>query len=428
MTLRHSTSLFILSVFCALVLPLHDIFNYLFSGTPLVVWKQLLALFLILSFFYFIEAVRAGDGNLKFVKILSRFLVYIVLFWIIASFVSGISPRRIVYGLFAYIGFISFLVAAYVGELRGKPLFLFQIFQWLSIICSAGVVIDYLAPFLDFLPRSSGIDYDTQISKGYLRRGAFLFGTSTTIFPFLSLGVLSGGVIYLNNPKPKQALIALFSMAAALSACYASASRANLLLMVGFAAIFSIVVFGNRRFIKLIPFLFLFVVVFWMFEISGGSLFQDAILRSRYEDVFSEDSVGNTTRFSAWARGLELFLSFRIEVFLGSGVGTTLGMVNDGFRSAGHFESSFFQAFYEGGLVGLFARFLPGVFALYYLISSGVFLKSLGLLTFSWIVFYLASVVSAPTAAAYHTQMVYFFVCGWVLVGGCRRFVEVRQY
>lgn len=401
------------------LLPNHDLFNYVFQGTPLVVWKQALALLLIVasaSWLYLVRHNRVGLGE---IRTLLRLLLFLSALLILYSLALGISATRIIYGAIGYVGYSAFTVFACIVIVRGHAEKLLRVLFLVILVGAIGIVADYFLPILDFLPRSEGNEYETQLAAGYLRRAAFLFGASTTVFPALSFGVVAAAILYIQKRSVARLLAFALLFAVSLVAIYLTGSRANLLLYLSFATVVYLGVIGQSRVGKALALVGIPVLLAPLLMRSAEEyLVQFYNLSGRYLDPFSSQAEGNDHRFYVWGQALSLFESFGIESVLGHGLGTTVNTIDDGFAYSTHYESSFFQAFYEGGAAGVLLRYGPAAFAVYSLMSRrAIRMTADGRLLLAWLIWYCVAISVAPTAGAYHTQMVYFITCGMALYG-----------
>ncbi len=405
-----------------LLLPNHDLFNYIFRSTPLVVWKQVLALLLLLSAAgWLLYAKRSRTRVVSIGKMLSA-LVLLCGTLTLYSLLLGISGVRIAYGVVGYIGFAGFAVFACIVKEKDGTENLFNTLFFLSLVGALGIIADYFTPILDFLPRSEGNEYETQLSMGYLRRAAFLFGASTTIFPLLSMGLVAAATLYISNRTRTRLFMLITLLFLTLAALYLTGSRANLLLYSSFSAVVYLVAIrqsapGKRVVLLALPFLvsplLLSTVAYYAEQFDA--------LRGRYLDPFSSQALGNDHRYYVWGRALDMFNRLGIESVLGHGLGTTVSTIDDGFEYSTHFESSFFQAFYEGGAIGLLLRYLPVIVVFYSILSRASARKEIqNKLLIAWLIWYVIAIAIAPTAGAYHTQMAYFLACGLALYGRSR--------
>lgn len=400
--------------YAALVLlPNGDLLNYFAQGTPLVIWKQLLAVLMAIFAVPVYQRMRVKDfGGAVHVEGLISKLLPVLLLLAAASLVQGISLYRLTYALIAYVGFASALLVVYAAIAIDRVHVLFRLLVVLGVVCGLGLVYDYFFATLDFLPRTGDIGLDDSLKFGYLRRASFLFGAPTTIYPFLSLAFIAAVIVLAHEQKLFYRILAVAAVIMIPTGLMFTGSRAQ----VGLIAVLLIVSVAGmawylRKPVLLATVSLVLLLGTYFFVSKAGEIAQWEQLIDRYYALVDATAEGNDTRYDTWKAGLDLVLSGPdLESFVGSGLGRTLGMVNDGQESTHHYESSFFQAFSEGGLLGVLLRYLPAAMAIRLLLRkviSGSFVAYLLLL---WIAIYCVSVSVSPTAAAYPTQVAYFIV------------------
>jgi len=405
--------IYFLGIGLLLILPNHDIINWLVSGTPLLLWKQILSLILLtLALRLIFKKKSLQNKDLNSIRKIFLLILFVTAFLSATALAQQLSIIRISYALIAYIGFIGG-VAVSISIINLKSVLSFlKITSILGIFLSLGIIFDYFTGYLDFLPRASDDnDIVTQLSEGYLRRASFLFGTSTVVLPFLNFCFLAS-TIMLNSKKESSNyyFIALVLMPISI---YLTGSRSQLILTM-ISVIFSITIsykniFLRKNILFMILTIFSFLVVFLSYI---NTSYQSELLVERYLDTFNSDASGNDVRYEQWNKAIKLFTDQDIEIIIGSGIGSSMGMINDGYSNIDHYESSFFQAYAEAGYFGLFIRYFPLITSLYYLFKSGI-KNRINLIFIAWFLIYFLSIFSAPTASAYHTQYVFFLMVGF---------------
>lgn len=410
-------SLFIyLGFFSLFLLPNHDFFNFIVVGTPLIIWKQFLAALLYILALSLVILNRNGPRILKREGRLLLMLTVNALILVVMSFVMGLSAHRVIYGLIAYIGFSGMLIFPFTISKFCSEETVFKVVAIIAYIASIGIILDYFTPALDFLPRSNGNEFKAGSSGIHLRRAAFLFGASTTVFQYLSFGLISFAILFFRRNGFSKPFWLFSFLIISTSAIFLTGSSSNVFLyslLAAFILLFLIRSKGLGRKMRLLgPILIMGSLVP---SILVAYVPQYLDLLAKYQNVISSSTGGNNIRFLRWSQGLELFNNFRLESIVGHGLGSTLGMVKDGFDYSTHYESSFFQAYYEGGILGLLLRYVPLIYTLFALAKSPVRHDPKILLICVWLIFYAISTSVAPTAAAYHTQAIYFLACGLIL-------------
>lgn len=424
--------------FTALILlPNGDLLNFLTNGTPFVVWKQILAVVLATLSLPVLLRLR-GHGSSRYWGVLVGLTVAMVVLAGI-SLIRGLSLHRVLYAVFAYAGFASGLLFVRSVVALGRITALFRLLVALGAFCSAGLLWDYFTPVFDFLPRAADAGFGEALHYEVVRRAAFLFGASTTIFPIVSLSILAAFVLLISDDSAGDRCLAVTTVLLAPAGLLVTGSRAQVLLgglMVGGGGLLTLFYAKRRRYWVAAGLLALVACLAW--ERVDLLVGQEAILASRYADPFNARDEGNAWRYSRWAEGVTLTRQASIgEWMVGIGLGSSMGMVDDGFPTTTHYESSLFQAFSEGGVVAVAVRYGPVVLAMAIAVRWVLRRSKWSTLLLLWLLLYLLAVTIAPTAGAYHTQLALYIVValtfelrsnGDVLGGMRTRFRAARDH
>lgn len=415
--LKWEKRLFSLGSLCLVALPIHDIFNWFFLGTPLIVWKQILALTLFVFFAKHLYAKYsyAPPGRTAIKSLLAIVLISTIVSTA-SSLIQGMSAHRILYAIIAYCGFIGALGYAQSVYTLRKFNSVYELVAIMALICCCGLIMDYFTGYLDFLPRASDIGIDEQLHGDHLRRASFLFGTSTIALPYISFGIVASLFLRQDRTRIIHALYAPILLCVAPFAIFLTGSRSQLYLLLLLYFFLFLIFFRSLLSPKVIIYGAAVVIALSnLNSINFVSYGQISTLLERYETGYEANAESNDVRFDGWGKGARLITDFDINSITGIGIGSSLGMVNDGHRITGHYESSFFQSFSEAGIFGLIIRYAPFVYAVFLLLTVKN-KTTKHLLLGAWFIVYFLSVFSAPTAGAYHTQFVYFFATGLTIL------------
>ncbi|MEI6267751.1 MAG: O-antigen ligase family protein [Methylococcaceae bacterium] len=419
LSLKYEKSVFFVGIISLIILPNHDIFNWFFAGTLLIIWKQLLAVTLgILSINLLCDARTVKNRGTKHIRSILFVLAFTIFISVILSLIQGLSSIRVMYAVLAYIGMFGGTSFAVATMSLGRTLLVLRIVSILGIISMTGLIIDYYTEWFDFLPRSGDIGLEEQILKGYLRRACFLFGASTTIFPFISFSILSSSILYLRHYARTDKNYFITQLFLAPIALFFTASRAQFLLLGLFMALVLLII--SKKFFKIQIVIVLFITL--LLSLFGASMLtnettQTSELTERYKYSLNSDQEGNDTRYQSWQDGIELFSDYSLQSLIGIGLGSSMGMINDEKESTRHYESSFFQAYSEAGYLGLILRYYPGLIALTFLLKyhCNTRHQMIKRIFIAWFVLYFASISTSPTASAYHTQFIYFIAVAFAI-------------
>ena len=380
-----------------------------FIGTPLQIWRQLMsALLLSMALTIVLPRMKVDISGMVFLVLTSAALLLSLY-----SLMRGFSLMRVGYAFFAYVGLSVFLLTNRIFEDEGKLDTLHKTLFFLLIVASVGLLIDYFSDALQGIPRAEMSNDLEDLSLGHLRRASFLFGASTLVYPFLSFCFVAIIVYYRKLGAPRIGLLWLLVTLG----LFVTLSRAAIVAWAILTIFLGIVWISQRmsigRVFKIMVSigLILFVATFLMPNIS----LQSDLAIERLSDPFSSEDNSNQVRIEYWLLGLKLF-NFSPELIFGYGLGSTMGQIPDKMPVFTHYESSFFQAMHEGGLFGLLIRYLPAVVAYWMFLKNKNARRRLDLKMYAaWLFVYLFVIFLAPTAGAFHNQLVYFYVCGLLI-------------
>ena len=321
-----------------------------------------------------------GKLNKKERKIPDFFLIFLVgcamLSVIISLFIRDIPLTVTIYRIFPYFSFYTCVyLLAYLKrkyKLLKKLLICIII---LSNIVSVGIIYDSLGGLVEFPILGERLvewEQDSGVLqhklRGGQRRGSFFIGGSTTVYPILSLGILSSMILFhLQGEKRKYLWGTILNLSLVWLGCFFSLSRTPLLLVTVIICYLILRFFLLSRKSKLQRKLFISILCLLV-------LVATPILQAKlYEKInakavnilstgLSAEEIANYKRYYAWYQGVLLFTD--PESYIGYGLGTSnLAVKNNKLLRYNqynyHYESSIFSAFSEGGIVGLIVILLP---------------------------------------------------------------------
>ncbi|MBW4662631.1 MAG: hypothetical protein KME01_00240 [Chroococcus sp. CMT-3BRIN-NPC107] len=345
-----------------------------------------------------------------------------ILFLLLSSFIvmlavsAAVSPAPIVATFYSGLTYLSFYPFTYLFLIiRKNPILTKRILLIFTILCvflSLGVIYDATvglqnAPFVNSRIIAA-IDEFAIIDENGQQRGGFFFGSSTVVYPFLSIGILS--IILLSKLFRYNKLnwLAALSIPIIWLGCFFTFSRAPLILCTVFsiyAFIELVVIDQNIKLSHKTILLLVFVILVGLFAEIRDFLYEQAgsYQVTRFESTFSQGETGNYIRIMGWKEGLKLF--DLLEAWRGYGLGTSntrMGEIYD-FPVRSHFESSIFLTFSEGGVFGLFARLLPLVVTFW--LCQGTVVSRL----FSvWMLLFFVNLCVSPLIDGHSVQLAYF--------------------
>jgi hypothetical protein len=392
--------------------------NLLVESTPLTVWKQLGVIILysqLLTFNRYILPEFAG--RLKKIKFWVGTTLFISSILCLLSLYIGLSAARIVYAIIAYVGFLPFVLLPLICAKHGGERSLFKMLALLGIFCGLGLIVDYYFNVFHLLAELANVPAYTRWADRYgdgFKRATFFFDTSSNIFPLMSLALLSLFFLVFKSKSKKHVLLCLGGIVVVLLGIFVTQGRTQWMMSGVF--LLAAIVIGLRHMQQgRLPFFIVILIgvvaLAWVAVQVVSAADQSDMIIARLNSVTSLESM-DEGRVGLWQAGMQLLGDFSPQWLIGHGLGTTLGQIDDGLPVNTHYESSFFQAFYEGGLLGLVIRYWPFLLSLLFLIQGSKEKSVLRPLLILWLFCYFVVVFIAPTAGAYHGQMSYFIVLG----------------
>lgn len=316
------------------------LWNWFLGGGLLAGWKQGLA---VVAYLLAASVIRTKAdytlfwGSLLLLALLSA-----------NATLGGQGLPAIIFNDFFYFTWVPFFILAKHGFASAFVLkYRLQLLGYL-LICAAGLLVELKTDYLGFL---SGWDSDNAYLEkvGAAKRCAFIFTASTLVMPVL------GAVFVLYayaNPKPYQLYLAL---GGCLVAVLCTGSLGAAIIFVAMAAGYFIRDDFRKNKRSALKVSFTLVVILCGSILLRFDNFQGQLERISGNDYQSESNLG---RLGSWDRALDRIYAFSVrEHFLGLGVGATVGKMSESAIS--HGESSFLQAYLEGGVVGALVRALP---------------------------------------------------------------------
>jgi hypothetical protein len=321
--------------------------NAFFGGSILAGWKQLI---LIVGYVMCFSLVKKTPDLRRI--FMSTIFIQITL--VMTSMIAGIAPEVVFYNLFYYSAWVPFFIWAarggtdYYLKKYGKLTF------YLVIACGIGLVIDSKTDIFMFLATRQAeldMDYFSQHTDT-VKRSAFIFTTSTLVMPVL------GGMVVVGLLRNHTAMRAAISAVVILIGIVTSASANSAVLSAGL--LLGMLMQLGMKPIRIVGTALVFSVAIF---IVGPMVGDDEFVAKQIGQIAGHQSLadeGNTGRLWHWGKALDDIQEFSIiEHIVGSGLGTSNSNNGNVNVLHTHGESSFFQAYLEGGILGLTLRLLP---------------------------------------------------------------------
>lgn len=331
-----------IALYMLVLLSAQGLLNYVFSGTPLEAWKQL---FIVVLFCIAASRLERKDDYIVF-----YFSIFVGGVLFLTSILRRNDVASIAYSSFFYISWIPFYIigkTSIFSSPRGSGIKQkIAVSAFLLIVVSGiGLMVQLNTPYLDFLNNVLE-STQLQIANNEARRLNFVFVASTIVMPTLV------GFFRLLCMWVRSSIVRSTSVFFLILSAIPTGSLGSIVML------FSSFLIASLR-MKLIGKVVGGAVVFIgaIYLLSGMSdVVNTQFLRIISNDTYSESNVG---RIIQWKYALDFISSFGpVEHLVGVGLGST----NEGQFGSGismHGESSFFSAYIEGGLFGLFLQITP---------------------------------------------------------------------
>jgi hypothetical protein len=343
----------------------HKVFSYFFilfmvsglpnaflTGTFLAGWKQVI---LVICFAMSYSLISQKNGLLWQIFIATLFVQITLIF---TSMLSGLTATTTFYNLFYYTAWIPFFIWSASG---GAAYYLAKYSNftfYLVVACGVGLAIDSKTDLFLFLASRQAeldLDYFSQHLE-VTKRSAFIFTTSTLVMPVLSAMIVVG--LFCNQTIMRMAISTTVMVIGILTS-----GTTNSIIMSGGLLLGMLMKLGFKSF-RIIGVSLAFVTLFFLtIPMLGGDEFIAKQIEPIKGHITLEDE-GNVGRLWHWGMAIDDMESFSIiEHIVGSGLGTTNNNNGNQIVLHTHGESSFFQAYLEGGILGLMLRILPFILA-----------------------------------------------------------------
>lgn len=337
----------------------------------------------------------------------------------ISSSLFGEAP--LIATIYSAIPYISFYCVSYLLLVISHDRQLFKrLLVFLIILCillSLGVFYDSTiglinTPILGQKFASILNDISTVDATGS-RRGAFFFGSATSVFPFLATGTLSCILLKRKFDTRKGELLILGSIFVIWLGCFFSFSRAPIVLgtIFSFYAFFEVYFIADKKRLfklsnqKIVSSIILVIIICFLSVNYAEKLAESAgeYQIQRLSETLSVNDRGNSHRFVVWSEGLQQFE--KPEAWLGKGLGeSNLRMKKQyGYQGQPQYESSLLFTFAEGGILGLLARLVPMLVVFLATRST-----KLALTSYMWILMIFCNLFASPLINGHAVQFAYF--------------------
>lgn len=322
------------------------VWNWVLNDTYLAPWKQFFILILYCCAPFFL--LKSSNDKLLFIGVLIIQALLVLLSLLNESSLS----YSIAYNIFYYGSWMPFyLISKNKILLRQLIVYREVIILFLSV-SALGLVIDVKTDYFNLL-NSRSYDNDYIESIGAAKRGVFIFVTSTFVMPLYT--IISAIILARYYTNTAAATLTFLCIIAASCSATLSGFIALFIFILG---IFSTV--SSKDALFYIKFLMGVTGLLFLANFFDFKFFESQIDRVLAND---KDSTSNVGRLILWEYAVNTIFNFTwVQHIAGMGIGST----NENFNSTSlpHGESSIFQAYLEGGILGVSMRLTPFFIAL----------------------------------------------------------------
>lgn len=403
---------FLISIF---MLANGSLFTWLFQGTPLSIWRQLIWLIGVVVFIRYLR--QTDDGELWKVGKLHLYLfVYIVFLALFTLAIYNFNLVRLAYAFWIYFSGIPFMLLPFIWSDSGiKAQRFYDMFIGLGCFLTVGLVTDYLSG--GFFTKMFLISVVSSL-KDILKDGRFCFlSEAPTTFGVYYCFCLFCTLyrLYISESNMTKLILLLVSLTYMVGGWMTGSRQIVFVLALTFfvsMAYYLCFVMDKKQFI--IP-----VVVIVAFAIPSvkSFLFADEAYQNRY----SAKLIKKDSRYTAWERGFKENVVDDVGIFLvGKAVALSQGqkaLKNELLGS--HYENTYFSRLSEIGVMGIVLLLLPVLYLCRYWSRSSFFNVAL----FAFFLSYLLISYVSPNGTHQTTQMTIYLAFGLFLK---RKYFEIE--
>ena len=332
-----------------LTLTFSGLFNYAFSSVGMVFWKQLLICVLTALAF-----VRSGSlkDQLAIIGVAAGIGLLVV-----SSIINLVPVTDTLRASFFYIAWLPFLLWGKAGGLERLSTRYALVLLIALIIGAVGMFADLKTGFASAWFKVDQESFEFASESGEVRRVYFAFVASTLVLP-----MLAGLAVIALRTRGQPWVLPLTIVCLAIAALCAGSTSALV-----FAAVVSAALIVQRFELRRALLPAALVLLAGSAAGIGGLSFssgEDSTISTQLERITNNanpDSDANRGRMDYWLKAIEVISTYNLpEHLVGRGLGLGEASLETG-KGLPHGESSFFQAYIEGGLLGLLLRLGPFV-------------------------------------------------------------------
>ena len=393
------------------------LFTWLFLGTPLSMWRQLIwiwGLYVLIKHYPEFRDIRLN----KFVKVHTSFFWYVVALSLITILVHNFNLMRIIYAFWMYFSGLPFVLLPYLiskSRVMSCQTF-YKIFMYLGLFLTVGLIIDFSTGgfFTQMFLMATSSEANLLESERY----CFLSEAPTTFAIYYCFCLLSAlYMMYIEQRKYRKLLYLFISISFFIGAWFTGSRQIVAALGIVFALsmVYYVIFIRDNKAVVIIS---LLAVVF-VFPSLKNILYSSESHQERY----STESIKEDSRYDAWKDGLnETVLSGEIKMTLfGKAVALVQGQkAAKGEITGRHYENTYFSRWSELGIYGTLFLLIPAFFVLKRMKKMD-FLNVL--ITLLFVSYFVICYVS-PNGIHQTTQMVLYLAIGLFL---CRDYFAIEK-
>lgn len=384
-----------------------SLFTWLFQGTPLNIWRQLIWMIGVVIFIKYLR--QTEDVELwKVGKLHLYFFIYIVFLTLFTFAIYNFNLIRLGYAFWIYFSGLPFMLLPFIWSDSGiKAQRFYDIFTGLGCFLTIGLISDYLSG--GFFTKMFLISVASSL-EDILKDGRFCF---------LSEAPTTFGVYY------------CFCMFCTLYKLYISESNLTkfILLLASLTYMIGGWMTGSRQIVFVLALTFFVSMAYYLCFVMDKKLFVIPVViiviiaipsiksflfeEDAYQNRYSAELIKNDSRYASWERGFRENVVDNVNIFfVGKAVALSQGQKALKTELQGsHYENTYFSRLSEIGIMGVILLLFP-ILYLYKHWSRGSFFD-VSLLAF-FLSYLFISYVS-PNGIHQTTQMTIYLAFGLLL-------------
>lgn len=409
--IKQATSKYYIYLVSIIMLSNGLLFNYIFLGTPLRMWRQIIW---IVGFYSLFEFLIFNFGFIKkqkfFIHLQLSFIILLVVS-VITFFRNEYNVLRIILGWMYYIFGYSFIILPFIIIKLKKEIVFFKFLTWLGIIISIGLIIDGLNNNIFSFVRANYIDTDIEVEINratFLSEACTILGISQLLF--MSCNLLT---FYLSESKFWKVFYFFTTFIFLVGGWFTASRQVFFILLTSclLALSYWLITEHKRIFFVLLIIVPLIIVTYSFLEFNRNDFESNS-----YAERYTKDTDGgNAVRISAWGQGIDQLSMANFPYwFIGQGFTYTMGQQALPNEKVGyHMESSVWAMFSECGIFSWYVFFWPWLYSvkLWFKMKKS-FIK---VLFFCILVSYIFTAFVSPNASHFLATMSLFIVLGFLI-------------